>query len=43
MILMMIGPNSVNDIIDESLGLMDSVEAIYSDGNGSHIKPRFRL
>jgi len=42
-ISMMIDPNIVNDRIDESLGLMDSVEAIYSEGNGTYVKPKFRL
>ena len=40
---MVIDPNSVNNIIDESLGLMDSVEAIYSEGNGTYVKSKFRL
>ena len=41
-ISMLVDPNVVNNIIDESLGLLDSVEAIFGDGNG-HVKSKFTL
>lgn len=41
-ISMLVDPNVVNNIIDESLGLLDSVEAIFDDGNG-HVKSKFTL
>lgn len=39
---MLIDPSSVHYIIDESLGLLDSVEAIYDDGNGVNVARRFK-
>ena len=41
-ITMMVDPNIVNETIDEALGLLDSVEAIYEEGAGVHIRSRFR-
>ncbi len=41
-ITLLIDPSTVENIIDEALGLMDSVEAIYEEGNGVHIGSRFR-
>ena len=39
---MLIDPKDVESIIDESLGLSDSVEAIYDEGNGIDIVRRFK-
>lgn len=35
-------PITVGDIIDEALGLLDSVEAIYDEGRGVNVARRFR-
>lgn len=37
-----LNPITVGDIIDEALGLLDSVEAIYDEGKGVHVTTRFR-
>lgn len=41
-IAMLVDPSEVQDIIDEALGLMDSVEAIYDEGMGVNVHRRFR-
>ncbi|MEE0943280.1 MAG: hypothetical protein UIB63_09235 [Methanobrevibacter sp.] len=40
-IAMLVDPSEVQDIIDEALGLMDSVEAIYDEGMGVNVHRRF--
>ena len=37
----LIDPSEVGDIIDEALGLLDSVGAIYAEGNGVNVPHRF--
>ena len=41
-ISILIDPNLVQSIIDEALGLVDSVEAVYGEGEGISIKSRFK-
>ena len=41
-IAVLIDPSEVQDIIDEALGLMDSVEAIYAEGMGVNVHRRFK-
>ena len=39
---LLIDPSDVQDIIDKALGLFDSVEAIYAEGGGVDILPRYK-
>lgn len=40
-IAVLIDPSEVEEIIDEALGLADSVEAVYEEGNGVSVPRRF--